>query len=243
VSAMFSDICRRSSGIRKRRQRSPFNPERSAPAAHASPRGADASPRGADASPRGAGCQTRGSVLFRAVGLGGILAAVLVGGAGCARHALPRTFHDPDGNRVPFKRVALHDSVDFFRHWRSRAFDKVEKLIPAKRLSADQKAVVDDFGQPDYIRGPFRSQYRESVVEWVHLEESLLTQFVDGDLVYTGPVTDYEQILIFRGYPRFTVNFLGNVGARYQTLIYRNIAGTELGAYTFANGVLLDSVE
>ncbi|HUT23765.1 MAG TPA: hypothetical protein VM492_05435, partial [Sumerlaeia bacterium] len=205
------------------------NPERSAPAAHASPRGARS--------------QTRGSVLFRAVSIAGIFAAVLVGGAGCARHALPRTFHDIDGNRVPFKRVALHDSVDFFHHWRSRAFGKVITPIPAKRLSADQKAVVDDFGQPDYIRGPFLSQYRESVVEWVHLEDSLLTQYVDGEIAYTGPVTDYEQILIFRGYPRFTVNFLGNVGARYQTLIYRNMTGTELGAYTFADGVLLDSIE
>lgn len=157
--------------------------------------------------------------------------------AGCARHDLPRTWYDA-GTPKPFKRVPLHDTVDFLHNCRAKVYKKCKKA-PHKRLSSDQQAVLDEFGKPDYLRKAFRSEERERVKEWVYLENDRVVQFIDGDNVYAGPVTDRDQVLIFRGLPRYAIVEQEEVGPRLEKFFYRNWLGTELDVYTFADGKLV----
>ena len=57
---------------------------------------------------------------------------------------------------------------------------KVQKINP-KRLSADEKTTLEQFGTPDYIRFYRRlSQKREGVYAWVYADPVRFVTFVDG---------------------------------------------------------------
>lgn len=71
------------------------------------------------------------------------------------------------------------------------------------RLSKDQKEIISLEGLPDYNR-TFRTLLHGKLVkEWIYLDKNYLMQFVDGKLVYVGPIDDKERIIIHYGQPTF----------------------------------------
>jgi len=180
---------------------------------------------------------------FRSLALARLAAAaffcVLL--AGCATGGI-KTFYDEEGRPESFKRRARRSEVNYVHRFRSQAYCRWGAMSKSG-LSTDQKMALVDHGAPDFVRRPFLSQYRERTEEWVYLEKSLLLQFVGGELVYTGPVTDLEQILIQRGYPRYALFSEEERGPSRITFIYRRFWGRRLEMYNFADGRLIHKSE
>jgi hypothetical protein len=124
---------------------------------------------------------------------------------GCAMHTRPLFDYSAAGEKVMIKRRAKRPNVDYLLRWRSKAYVKNTSELKWL-LSDDQKKVIEQNGQPDYIRRTFYSTRRDMVKEWVYWEKQKVFQFVRGTLVYEGPLTDLEKTLITYGYPTNCMN-------------------------------------
>lgn len=190
----------------------------------------------------------------------------------CSRTAyrpVYRTF-DEEGQAVQTKRRAQFETYDYLHHWTREAyltperpftvlvsvddedyavrFDRTKTDVRpapehASRFSLAQQDLVVAHGVPDYVRLPFRTTYGEQAVEWLFLKANLLAQFVDGELVYSGPITDKEKVLLRRGYPNYQLRVRAEGGPFRETLIYRNHAGTEMGQYDLADDMMMMQAE
>lgn len=100
-----------------------------------------------------------------------------------------------------FKRIEKFAQADVIHHLRKTAY---LEPTPGRMRGAgeDGKVLIDDLGRPDWVRRPFRSLQEERVEEWLYVYDDLMFQFVDGWIVYEGPITDMEITLLQRGYPR-----------------------------------------
>jgi hypothetical protein len=125
---------------------------------------------------------------------------VVLFAAGCALHTRPLFDYNAAGEKVTVKRRAKRQHVDYALRWRSKAFEKNTGEL-RWLLSDDQKKTIEQYGQPDYIRHTFYSTRRDMVKEWVYWEKQKVFQFVRGTLVFEGPLTDLERVLIVYGYP------------------------------------------
>ena len=170
-----------------------------------------------------------------------IITSLLLGAGlcGCERLA-PRNQFYKKSPPLAFKRAPLHGERDFVHRWRAKAYTPL-KTDPASG-STDQQTILSKYGQPDYTRC-FVAQKCEKTVEWLYLDKDMLVQFVQGDLAYTGPVTDYEKLLVDRGYPNSitrTSQARGpeRVDAAYWTWDHRR---TQI--YAFADGYLVGMQE
>lgn len=109
-------------------------------------------------------------------------------------------------------------------------------------LSEQQKKVLREWGEPDYIRGPYKSTRNDFVIEWAYHQSNRLFQFADTKLVYQGPLTDQERTAITYGAPRETMVVLLEPNIRRETWIYRPYfipgSGRER-IFSFANGKLV----
>ncbi|MFP4378982.1 MAG: hypothetical protein ACLFUS_00650 [Candidatus Sumerlaeia bacterium] len=169
------------------------------------------------------------------------ISTILLLTAGCARQQPAILFEDPE-TRETIKRIALHHNVDFWHRCSSTAYER-RNIKASDNLSADQLAVFDIYGQPDYVRVPFTSQFREETHEWLYLEQNHIFQFVGGILVHNQDATDLERTLVYRGYPRYYIQAREELSALRQTLIYRNWQGTRLDLLSFADGQLVMRTE
>ncbi|MBI1292666.1 hypothetical protein GC173_15735 [bacterium] len=100
-----------------------------------------------------------------------------------------------------FKRHSKYPSVDYIFQFKQTAYSPVKKPL-TKRLSVTQQDVLERHGQPDYIRKSFTATTNEKVTEWAYIDRLVLAQFVQGELVYEGPLTERDRYLISNGYPR-----------------------------------------
>jgi hypothetical protein len=162
--------------------------------------------------------------------------------AGCARYDLPRTQFDAQGKEVAFKRQALYDRIDYIHRFFTKAYHRPDKHF-ADVLSIEEAKMVQELGTPDYCRGPIYSLHHERIVEWVYLKKNVLAQFRTGEMVYRGPVTDMEQLLIQRGYPRHTISDLQDVGPARTTWVYSGWFNAKNDEYSFSDGYLSAMVE
>lgn len=135
-------------------------------------------------------------------------------------------FHPPDGPQgaaLGFqKRIGENLTRDFLHHWQRtvyRAPDTGPKGDLAN-LSPVQHNIVQEWGKPDYIRPPFQALTGEVVTEWLFSDREYMFQFVGEELVYEGPITDYEHILLVRGYPDEAEYFRMENDKRVDLLIY-----------------------
>lgn len=175
--------------------------------------------------------------VFAALAL--LILPILLGA--CASAQL-RTFYDQDGKRLYFKRRAVHSAVDYVHRFSDRAYKPCKKLRHSS-LSFDQRVALSDLGKPDFLRIPFRSQYGERVSEWVYTDRARVLQFVGGDIVWDGPLTDMEQILLQRGYPRYYLAAHEEDGPVRETYVYRSPLGKLIQIYSFADGTLTSETE
>jgi hypothetical protein len=170
-----------------------------------------------------------------------LLAAVIVFGSffalGCRQQALYHYHYSPEGERVPFKRVAKRMSRMTLRPWSTKAYVSGGDL-KIEKISEEQKQIIEDFGVPESTRVPFESLQNETVDEWLYLRHNLLVQWVDGAKVFEGPVTDIERTLVEKGYPRTSTVSQDEYGVERQTWHYRNRPDLASQVYTFTNGEL-----
>lgn len=165
---------------------------------------------------------------------------LLINLTGCAFNNPPRVQYDAEGNPVLFKRMAQHMKVDYFYRWRHKAYCRPTGDLQYLLLN-DEKQVFADYSMPDYVRRPFASEDGEKVYEWAYLERNMLFQFINGDKVYSGPITDYEQILMRHGYPDTIIQAQTSEGSKIQTMVYGRW-GMENDVYSLNNGYLTEMV-
>ncbi|GEM_PF-503013 len=167
------------------------------------------------------------------------IASLLLFLAGCMTNQAPRFEMDAAGEKIMAKRFEKNIRLDWFRHQTRRIYTPNDAEIHDPLLTNDQREIQKRLGKPEYIRGEFRSDTDEIVTEWVFYEKGRVAQFVEGTLVYEGPVSDYETTLIRRGRPDEAFSIPGDrEHPRSDTLIYNGIFRTDLDAYHFSNSKL-----
>lgn len=129
-------------------------------------------------------------------------------------------------------------------------FERCAKLSRGAHeiLSEQQKAVLAAWGQPDYLRGPFKSTRGDFVIEWVYHPLNRLFQFVDRTMVYQGPLTDQERTVLTHGVPSEVIVVQLEPNIRRETWIYRPIWPTSFSymrerMFSFSNGEIVYSQE
>ena len=150
----------------------------------------------------------------------------------------PGFHHKQDGKLDMFKRFEQVIDRDLLHHWSRHAY-----FIPRDKMSLVKEGeaaseIIEIWGRPDWIRRPFESNSGDKVHEWIYLDLNQMFQFVDGMLVYEGPVTDFEQTLIRRGYPQRAMTLRESNGKVITILIYTKIWGSRIDQYRFVNGML-----
>ncbi len=194
------------------------------------------------------------------------LTAILAGLAliGCARTDARFTERiDEEGNVQARKRIDQHPKRDFLHHFtrdayrapRELASDGEERyalvfhgaLRPVGDMvlvpETDEFVIAKEWGKPDWVRKSFRSLLGERVDEWLYMDEDRMFQFVGGMLVYDGPVTDYERILIQRGYPDRHRSSQTDSGNRVDELVYQSVFFPWFEDFYLANGQIVQSQE
>lgn len=169
--------------------------------------------------------------------------------------SVPAYDYAPDGRTVMVKRYAFFPAQDLcqFRKYRffenKQGVEHIERGAKLKRepdeiLSEQQRAILHEWGQPDYLRGPYKSTRGDSVIEWAYLPLNRLFQFVDRKMVYEGPLTDQERIAIVHGAPREVLTSQVPPGVRRETwLYYPYFLTNRQKVFSFANGKLVYSQE
>lgn len=105
-------------------------------------------------------------------------------------------------------------------------------------LSADQRLTVREFGPPAFKR-EFETFSGEQVLEWLNPEHNLCFQYIDGALVFQGPMRDLEHTLLRHGRPQRVVFNTAERNIRRVTLVYERPFSLERQFYSFADGQLI----
>lgn len=170
-------------------------------------------------------------ILLLLSGLGIIL-------SGCSINRAYLFEYDKDGNEIQFKRRAKYNSVNYVSKWSKKAYKKNNRTLHFM-LSDEQEEVIKEHGQPDYIRKRFLSTHGDFVKEWIYHNSNLMFQFVGGKLVYEGPTTDVEKVLMLYGYPRYSITTKLDPDVVRETFIYHSSLTDEFEDFNFSNGKLL----
>ena len=154
-----------------------------------------------------------GIALFTALGL-----------IGCSGKCIPKTLpSQPEGTTylINDKRYAKRMNIDYLYRFRSKAY----RLPPADlydKSSEDQSVIFESFGMPDAVRRSFKSNRNEKTDEWIYVYADRMFQFVCGRLVYEGPITDHEMLLMVHGYPNQVMRSQLEPDQESMTFIYKS---------------------
>lgn len=171
-----------------------------------------------------------------------LLAGLLVL-SGCTYHKARLPFHyNQAGIPEMVKRVERHPVRNWFHHWVREAYRRPSAEFLVKP-GTDAARIKNQWGKPDWVRKPFRSLANERVHEWIYLEEMRLFQFIGDQLVFEGPLTDYEQVLLQRGYPDYVFQTRYETGTDEEVFIYHGVFIPKLEQFHFMNGELTQSQE
>lgn len=154
----------------------------------------------------------------------------------CAFNTAPRYNIEPDTGAVQFvKRYPKYPAYQELFFWRTKEYRKnTDKL--RWLLSEDQKEVISRYGQPDYLRRIFFSTRGDRVEEWVYWDKQRVVQFVEGQLVWDGMLTDYEKVLIIHGRPnKITVGTTEELQSRKVVMEYWRFLGSRYWLFCFVN--------
>jgi len=162
---------------------------------------------------------------------------------GCAHtRPKPQLVYDRDGDIRQYKRYEPHPEMNYFNRWVRKAY-RVPKDSDFDFNLESQADIIRQWGKPDYIRKPFRSLQNEKIEEWVYIEYQTVMQFVAHELVFEGPLTDYEQILIRKGYPNQATVLIGETGIERQSLVYYGWLPGRVEMFNLTNGWIAHSQE
>jgi hypothetical protein len=172
-----------------------------------------------------------------------VVLSICFAAAGCAARNPALVYrYDMAGIPHAFKRFEQCPQRDFLHHWMRKVYHKPPKTV-SPREGADQGVTLKEWGKPDWIRKPFRSMHNELVEEWVYINKGRVFQFTGDKLVYEGPLTDYEQVLLYRGYPDRAIQLRMETGNDLDVFIYRKVFSPVLEEMHFVNGLLTQAQE
>lgn len=175
---------------------------------------------------------------FRVLSLaivGGLLALIL---SGCA--CVPKT---SGSGMEEATLIGTHKRYPQYmaRNFTTRFIRQAYKQPPGNiwnKATGDQIAVLETFGEPDAVRRPFKSRRGEKVGEWVYLDEDLLFQFICGNVVHEGEVTDLEEILMVHGYPDVYRRAQFAPDIEHHLFSYRDFFTLQVTAFAFFDNEL-----
>lgn len=186
------------------------------------------------------GISGKRSVRVGKLGLAG-LAILALASAGCA-WTRPQVVYHRSGELTSYKRYERHAERDFIHHFTRPAYRPPRFGVSTDH--ADQKTIVDLWGQPDYRRKAFQSLQGERVEEWLYLDNQRIFQFVRGEMIFDGPLTDLEQVLLRYGYPDRGTMTISEFGTVKHTLLYNRVFGPfRMETFHLANDWIVHSSE
>ncbi len=157
--------------------------------------------------------------------------------SGCALSSRPAFNHyDADGKPVMEKRIRRFLLRDMKVRWSRKAYRKNNSSGPHFLLSAEQKAIKEEHGAPEYLSYSYLSRHGDNIKEWVYWEKGLLFQFAGRKLVYEGELTDLERTMVRYGYPDDANIFELNGGNERQNFYYNSTFGKYQMSFYFING-------
>lgn len=175
------------------------------------------------------------------MGLGGC--ALPMAEVGAMDRNAPHVILDPDGQFAQFKRYERRMARDFVSRFSRKAYYAC-KDAHLDLSSPEQQSIVEQWGNPDYIRKPFQSLEGEWIEEWVYFDNKRVFQFKNHQLVYEGPLTDLEQLLLRLGYPNRAEITKGESGLVKHLLIYQHLFQQGRNdSYELADGWIVYSIE
>lgn len=167
----------------------------------------------------------------------------------------PKYDYTPEGSPIMVKRFPYLKKRDYSPWKKFRYLENMNGAVammaglqtyPGGRycrpLSEQQLKILREWGEPDYIRGPYKSTRYDFIIEWAYHQSNRLFQFADAKMVYEGPLTDQERTAIIYGAPQETIIVYLEPNIRRETWIYRPIFITGIGherIFSFANGDLI----
>ncbi len=113
-------------------------------------------------------------------------------------------------------------------------------------LSEQQSKILREWGEPDYIRGPYKSTRNDFIIDWAYHQSNRIFQFADAVMVYEGPLTDQDRTAITYGIPQETLIDYLEPNIKRETWIYRPVFMTGIGRerlFSFSNGELVHRQE
>lgn len=162
--------------------------------------------------------------------------------AGCAMGPDPLFMkYDEDANPVMTKRLRNHVTRDYLVHPFRKAYKENHGTGPHFLLSPDETRVKEEYGPPDYLSPAYLSRKGDWVKEWLYWKEGIMFQFVRGHLVFEGPLSDKERVLVQYGYPDDTKIYELGEGMERQNFYYHSFLGKTRMTFLFKNGTIIDS--
>jgi len=165
----------------------------------------------------------------------------MVTGLGCAHtSSIASDIRGRPSDRLPTTRASR--GAGFYASLPGQVYARPAADFEAA-LSDEQRPIVEQYGRPDWVRRPFRSFQAELVNEWIYLDRAQVFQFIGGELIFQGPLTDYEQILLRHGYPDRSIDISEESGRQIDVLVYTGIFLPSLQQYYLANGKIVQMQE
>ncbi|MCX7046038.1 MAG: hypothetical protein NTX50_11210 [Candidatus Sumerlaeota bacterium] len=143
------------------------------------------------------------------------------------------------GQNVLYKRYAKNVAVDYYYRFSNTAYRPSTGTDFEITLSADQQALLEDLGQPDLIRVPYTSKDNELVTEWAYTGYHHIAQFIESQLAYEGPMTDYEKTLLELGYPDSVSELTAHGDIQWTQWVYKKPRITRLRIITLAGDKII----
>lgn len=175
--------------------------------------------------------------------------------AGVTYQRPPKFDYTPDGDPVMVKRFPYLETRDFSPWKKYRYLENMNGAVqmmavlqtfPGGRvcrpLSEQQLKILREWGEPDYIRGPYKSTRNDFIIEWAYHQANRLFQFADTRMVYEGPLTDQERTAITYGAPQDTIINYMEPNIKRETWIYRPYFISGIGReriFSFSNGEMI----
>ncbi|MEQ8822112.1 MAG: hypothetical protein RLY93_17890 [Sumerlaeia bacterium] len=165
------------------------------------------------------------------------LVFALAAGAGCSTNRKP-LFDMSTGEPEQFRRYTGRPAADFIVRFDRRAFEKTDAMKDSM-LTADKRDVLDRHGQPDYAREGVDAHRDEIFDEWAYWDRNTIVQFIEGKLVYEGPLLDSDRYLITYGYPSKAYFQQYETGPVRETWVYEGFWRVKNRSVSFSDGSLV----
>lgn len=167
----------------------------------------------------------------------------------------PKFDYTPEGDPVMVRRFPYLETRDFSPWKKYRYLENMDGAVKmmavlqtypggkyCRPMSEQQLKILREWGEPDYIRGPYKSTRNDFIIEWAYHQGNRVFQFADARMVYEGPLTDMERTAIVYGAPQDSIISYMEPNIKRETWIYRPYFMSGVGReriFSFSNGEMI----